>query len=66
MNKKHYDMVYAWVQKKLGDLAPDVLSEEVKYKILFKIYKKKYKKAKRRLNQRKEVMETSPLNDYKY
>lgn len=28
--------------------------------------RKKYKKVKRKLNQRKEVMETSPLNDYKY
>lgn len=35
-------------------------------KALLKIYKKKYKKAKRRLNQQKKVMETSPLNDYKY
>lgn len=35
-------------------------------KALLKIYKKKYKKAKRRLNQWKKVMETSPLNDYKY
>lgn len=35
-------------------------------KALLKIYKKKYKKTERRLNQRKEVMETSPLNDYKY
>lgn len=35
-------------------------------KTLLKIYKKEYKKAKRRLNQQKEVMETSPLNDYKY
>lgn len=28
--------------------------------------RKKYKKAKRRLNQWKKVIETSPLNDYKY
>ena len=46
MNRKHYDMVDAWVKKHYGDLERGVLSEEVRYKILFRIYRKKYKKEK--------------------
>lgn len=49
MNRKHTAMVNRWIKDRLGDLAPDVLSAEVRYKILFKIYKKKYKKLKKEL-----------------
>ena len=48
MKKKYFDMVNSYVQDKMGDLAPDVLSEEVKYKILFKIYKKRLKQQKKK------------------
>ena len=69
MNRKHYDMVDAWVKKHYGDLERGVLAPEVKYKVLFKIYKKKYKKEKalrKHLEKRAEGLDTEkllPLDD---
>ena len=46
MKAKYEKMINEYVKKHYGDLERDVLSPEVKYKVLFKIYKKKYRKAR--------------------
>lgn len=52
MKPKYRKRINAWVERHLGDLAPDVLSEEVKWKILFKIEKKRRKKAEKKLQEK--------------
>ena len=50
MKEKYRKRIDTWVDKHLGDLAPDVLSEEVKWKILFKIERKKLRKARKEIS----------------
>lgn len=57
MKPKYRKRIDAWVERHLGDLAPDVLSEEVKWKILFKIERKKRRKErKKRLELQEELL----------
>ena len=56
MNRKQYDMVDAWVKKHYGDLEREVLSNEVRYKILCKIYKKKLKEKKAQIKALKSLL----------